>query len=243
VLREENLRRREAALLEKEKELERKELEVGAAGGKKLNWPFGEGCSPILYHSIADDIPPEFHSLMRKFYAAVLFGWLCLLWNFICNLAIWFSDASSTGGSDCLYSAIYVVAGVPISWRTWYRGVYNGVRDRKTGNWLWFFIFFAAHIVFGVLMGVGVPSVAAAGLLVMFKMFTNKFSILGLLCLVDAIVWGSETLFAFYLIKDAHRVWKAFGGAAQLQKDVAKTVVEQQMNTMAEGDAKAAESA
>jgi len=51
-----------------------------------------------------------------------------------------------------------------------------------------------------------------------------------------------ETLFCFYLIKDAHRVWKAFGGRSQLQKDMAKAVVEQQMNTVSE-EAKASESA
>ena len=137
-----------------------------------------------MYHSIAEEIPPEFQSLVRKFYVTVLYAWIALLWNFICNFAIWLSDASSTGASDCMWSALFVVLGVPIAWRTWYRGVYNGVRyallsllpcvlmkhvwdvawcsDRKTGNWLYFFLFFAAHIVFGVLMGVGVPSVAAA---------------------------------------------------------------------------------
>lgn len=229
ALREQNLLRREKALAEKEKFLEEKEASLaGARVLKPYNWP--SKCYPILYHSISEEIPPEHRPMIRKFYATCLATWLCLFWNWLVMMVIWGTPGANddSGSSDALWSSIYLVVGAPGAWRLWYRGLYFGVRDKASGKWVTFFITFLLHLVFCGCMAIGVPSIAASGLFIMFKMFSNEHSLAGIFSLVSVVIFGLNTLFSFYLLKSAHGVWKGTGGDKQLQKNVAKQVIESQ---------------
>jgi len=231
IIREQALSRRETVLAEKEKELEAREKKLGPwAKYKPPNWPCE--CYPITYHNISEEIPENHKTLVRKFYAHLLFAWVGLFWNWLTLLVIWASDAGgSTGSSDALWSSIFLVAGLPGAWKLWYRPLYNGVKDSKGGQWIMFFLFFFAHMVFAAILGLGVPSCAASGLFMMIKMFGNSHSLAGIFCLISVIVWSIEFLVCIYLGKQAHSTWKRMGGEEELKKDMAKRAVEHSMTS------------
>jgi len=224
--REESLLRRENKLLTRERALEEKERNLRQRGGAgEANWP--SKCYPLLYHDIGAEIPSENQNFIRKFYANLLFTWLCLVWNWLVIMVIWATDSDDNSSSEALWSSIFVVLGVPGAWRFWYRSVFYGVKDKKAGQWVFFFINFLCHIVFAILMGVGVPNVAGGGLFVMIKMFANNHNAAGFFSLVDVIIWGLNLLISVYLIKQAHNVWKTMGMKTQTKKEAAKAALEQ----------------
>lgn len=228
ALREQALLRREQALAEREKQLEQRERALANARVVPAdNWP--SKCYPILYHSINDEIPPEHRPLVRKLYATCLATWVCLVWNWVVWMTIWITDASDDAGSSALWSAIYTVCGVPGAWTFWYRSVYYGIRDKSSAKWIRFFLFFVVHLAFCAVIAVGVPSIAASGLFVMFKMFSNDHSLAGIFSLVTVVVFGLLTLFSFWLLKSAYSTWKGTGGDKALQKAVAEQVIEHQV--------------
>jgi len=224
AIREQALLRREAKLAEKEKFLEEKEAALASQQIlRPKNWPFK--CYPILYHSITEEIPPEHRPMLRKFYVTVMYTWICILWNWVVCMTVWGKNASDSGSSDALWSSLYVVIGIPGAWVSWYRGVYYGTRDKASGRWVFFFISFFVHIAFVICMGLGVPSIAASGLFLMFKMFTNNENLCGIFSLVSVGVFALNALFSIYLIKIAHNVWRGAGGDKALKRDVAKAAV------------------
>jgi len=225
--REESLLRRENKLLQRERELEDRERSVRERGGiGEPNWP--SKCYPLLYHDISAEIPSEHQSLVRRFYATLLFTWLCLLWNWLVIMVIWGTPgADSSSSSNALWASIFVVLGVPGAWRFWYRSVFYGIKDKKASQWVFFFINFLGHAVFCILMGVGVPGVAGGGLFVMISMFANDHTLAGFFSLVDVILWGLNLLMCMYLAKKAHTVWKATGMKTETKRSVAKAAVDQ----------------
>jgi len=165
--------------------------------------------------------------MIRKFYANLLFTWLCLFWNWLVIMVIWATpDADNNSSSEALWSSIFVILGIPGSWRFWYRSVFYGVKDRKASQWIFFFINFLCHVIFCVLMGVGVPNVAGGGLFMMIKMFANDHTLAGFFSLVDVIIWGLNLLISFYLMKSAHNVWKNLGMKSETKKAAAKAALE-----------------
>lgn len=225
-VREQNLLRREEELAERERAVE----EQSRRGGNTRadNWPFK--CYPLAYHSIVDEIPQAHRTLVRKFYVAVIFAWLCIFWNWLTMLIGWGSSIDDIGGSDALWSSIYLLIGIPGSWKLWYRSLYYAIRDNATGKWVVFFVSFMMHIGFAVVMGLGVPDCAAAGFFVMTKLFVHKQSLLGIFALVNLCLWGLSALTSFYLLKTAHSLWKKGGGERNLKKAVATAAVQEAVN-------------
>ena len=68
--REANLRAREEKMARMEMEVEQRERAVKAKENAGKNWP--SKCYPILYHSIADEIPTRLQPMIKKFYALVI---------------------------------------------------------------------------------------------------------------------------------------------------------------------------
>jgi len=234
ALREAEIARREKELEKKEKYILKREREVLEAGAilKPPNWPFK--CYAITYHSIVDDIPPEHQPMMRRFYFALLFGWFCLVWNWLTMIVVWGTPgASDSGGSEAMWASVYVLLGIPGSWRFWYRSVYYAVRDKKRRKWYFFFVNFAIHLAFSVVMALGVPSMGAGGLFVLIKMLANSKTACAILSFMTVLFYGVESLLSLYLIKVAHAVWKGAGGSVAMQRDLrlANVVMSSQLNT------------
>jgi len=222
--REESLLRRENKLLARERQLEEKERTFRDRGGAgEPNWPWK--CYPLLYHDISAEIPSDNQTMIRKFYACLLFTWLCLFWNWLVFMVIWAQNADSNSSSEALWSSIFVVLGIPGAWRFWYRSVFYGVKDRKATQWVFFFINFLAHMIFCILMGIGVPNVAGGGLFMMIKMFANDYNTAGFFSLVDVIIWSLNLLASVYLMKQAHNTWKTSGMQSQTKKEAAKAAL------------------
>lgn len=222
---------REAALAKKEQELLNREKRVqqmistGQVALEK-NWP--SKCWPIERHSINEDIPDSYRPLCRKLYATCLFTWLCLVWNWLCLMIRWgvIKDDTSTG-SDALWSSIYLVLGSLGAWRLWYLSIYKAFSTKSTTQWMWFFVVFSAHCIFAIIIAVGTPDCAAAGVLVMLKSWDKAY--LGIMCLVCSCLWGLLAFVSISLLKVSHSVWKGAGGEGQLKRAAAKAAVEQSL--------------
>jgi len=218
-VREENLKRREQELSAREKEVENRETTVRSnAGFKAPNWP--SRCYPIDYHDIDADIPEENRTLVRRFYYVCILTWIGLFWNWLIFLIAYFATTFDVS-SDVLWSSIYLVLGVPGSWKLWYKNLYTGTRTKSNANWIAFFITFFMHWVLAILIGVGVPSCNGAGLLTMLKWFANSWNGGGVCALISTAIWVVILASSTILAKQAQTVWKVGGGSDRLARESA----------------------
>lgn len=229
-VREEALRRREEALLQRENMVEHREIRVHSNEAGAKNWP--SSCWAIAYHNIADDVPQEHQALIKKFYAALLFTWICLSWNWLTIIICVLAGESNHISADSIWSSLYVIFGIPGAWRFWYRNVYYGVGERSSSRWCMFGLFFAAHTVFSGVMLLGVEGTGAGGLFMMIGVVNGKkHQSAILLILISLVLWILVCAFSVHLLRKAHVVWKNLGQPQRLQKDLARTMVEQGMDS------------
>jgi len=144
-------------------------------------------------------------------------------------MAAWFQDSSE--GAGAFWASVFVLCGIPGSWRFWYRSIYFATRDDSNRNWVFFFFFFFLHGCFSIIMGLGVPSTYGAGLFYMLKEFTNSNHVIGMCGLVATTLWGLNVFFCLILIKMAYSTWRSSGGEKRLAQDVTKEVISSQVNS------------
>jgi len=164
---------------------------------------------------------------VRKLYVLVMFTWLCLLWNWITVMSAWFAGGAE--GSNALESSIWLILGVPLSWRLWYRSIYYATRDNSSKNWIFFFINFFLHMCWCIVMGLGVPSTAGAGLFYFLRQFTNSNKTAGVFGLAAMAAWGINLGVSFVLVKGAHQRWKQSGGDRRAVTEAAQYAVHTEM--------------
>lgn len=229
-IREESLRRREEALVQREQSVDNREVQYRQGDGPVNNWPFK--CWSIAYHNIAVDVPSEHQILVKKFYAAVLFTWLCLAWNWLAMIVCVFAGESSHVSADAIWSSIFFGFGVPGSWRFWYRNFYYGVSQKTSARWCTFFLFFAGHIAFSVVMAFGLEATGGSGLFYMISIISSgKHQSTSLLTLIALVLWILDISFSLHLLRKAHETWKSIGQPKRMQQDLARTMVEQGMES------------
>jgi hypothetical protein len=175
----------------------------GAAGLKPPNWP--SRCYPIEYHDIDEEVPESRRTMVRRFYYLCIATWIGLFWNWLIFMIAYFHTNVDVA-ADVLWSSIYLVLGVPGSWRLWYKNVYTGVRTNSNANWIAFAVTFGMHWVLAILIGVAVPSCNGAGLLLMLKFFSNEYTSEGVCSLICAAVWALIFFASTYLGKQAQSV-------------------------------------
>lgn len=166
-----DMQRREADLQRREADLQRREASLAAAGASKKNWP---RFMPLVHHDIDGDIPVERRRLVKTAY----FAW-CLvaagyIWNFIAITAFFIGGQKKV--SLWVMAGLVAVAGLPLSFLCWYRGVYWAAA-RDTGmRWFLYMFHMLAHIVWCWWMFVGVnPDIGgySAGLFTMIDQFSH----------------------------------------------------------------------
>ncbi len=217
--REANLEQREAKLLEREYALEKRMREYRTKEGANNNWPFA--CYAVAYHNIGEEIPVDDQSLVRKFYVLVIMTWICLFWNWICILALWFDSETSVGDTQAFWATLYLAFGLFGSWKLWYRSFYYGFRDRSSKTLVFGFINFFCHIGFSIVMAMGIPATAGAGLFIMISALAKDSGPVSILVLFAMLFWGINVMIGIYLLKAAHTKYQTMGGAAAAKKEVA----------------------
>lgn len=189
-----DLHRREAELQRREADLARREASLAAAGAARKNWP---KYLKLVHHDINADIPAQRRGLVRAAY----FAW-CLvatgyIYNFICITAFFIGGQKKV--SLWVFSGLVAVAGLPLSFLCWYRGLYWAAA-RDTGvRWGWAILHLVAHIVWCWWMFVGItPDVGgySAGLFTMLDQFSNggskgtAFAVMSIINMVIFAVCG-----------------------------------------------------
>jgi hypothetical protein len=220
--REEALLRREAALIVREKS--------GGTGPVENNWP--SKCYPITHHDIAGDIPQRHRALIRKFYANLMLAWLALLLNWMLVMFVVFSPATGPfpdkpGSAAALWSSVYLLLGVPGSWNLWYRSVYNGAKNGTSSKWMFFFVNYAAHTIFCLVMALGPSpsSVAGGGLFFIVEMITESNHEATIFAVITMILWAMNGALGVFLLRHAHNHWKTDGHQDALKRDMATAIV------------------
>lgn len=143
---QEEMLRRQEELERKAEELARKEqqLNSGAYGARKNNWPPLPGCCPVgpcFYQDFDLDIPMESQWTVKMLYYSWIFYVLLLFFNMIACLAIMIIDSSQSVGFGM--SILWFILYTPLS-LCWYRPVYNAFRSDSS---FWFFIYFFVQFV------------------------------------------------------------------------------------------------
>lgn len=225
--REEALLRREAALIARE----RSGGGAGVVGGRhESNWP--SKCYPITYHDIAVEIPQRHRALVRKFYANLMLTWLALLLNWMLIMYVVFAPAEGPstdkpGSGSALWSSIYLLLGVPGSWNLWYKSVYNGAKNGTSSKWMFFFVNYAIHTAFCLVMALGPSpsSVAGGGLFFVVEMITESNHSATIFAVITMILWTLNGGMGIFLLRHAHSHWKTDGHQDALKRDMATAIV------------------
>jgi len=207
------IQRREKMARELQEELNNKEKEQNKLWSKykgEKNWPLPFW--RLARHSIAEDIPAEHKTRVRKMYFLWVLNAVALIWNSLCYI-IWstWPNASakrvsmSGGGAVVILSLLYTCAGIPLSWQWWYKRYYNTYAGRINNGRLGmrYFFNFGIHCIFAILMAVGLEVTASAGLLAMLKCVAHVTT-LGMLMLVAFVLWCMVALASAWLIKKQH---------------------------------------
>jgi hypothetical protein len=226
----EELAQREEALLRREAALIAREKSGGVAAGRESNWP--SKCYPITYHDISVEIPQRHRALIRKFYANLMLVWLALLLNWMLIMFVVFSPADGPfpdkpGSAAALWSSVYLLLGVPGSWNLWYRSVYNGAKSGTSSKWMFFFVNYAAHTAFCLVMAIGPSpsSVAGGGLFFIVEMITESNHEATIFAVITMILWALNGGLGVFLLRHAHSHWKTDGHQDALKRDMATAIV------------------
>merc|ERR1719193_1002301 len=124
----EDIERREANLLKKEKDLMKfrdrlnhKKSRVEKAEIIEDNWP----CKmyPLAFHDIEGEIPLEYQKDQKQLYMIVLCTFVCFTWNFVCAVVLQIT-VEGQSSRMLLLALMFTCFGIPGAWMFWYRSLY-----------------------------------------------------------------------------------------------------------------------
>lgn len=206
--REEDLERREVQLRDEQKRLE----DARVYGDRIPNFPpipkFFP-CTPCVYHNIDFDIPPEHQTTVRRVFYHWQFTVVCYLMNFIvcfgmiCALG---TKSGSAFGLSLLFAALFI----PLSFITWYRMLYNAVRQDSSMRYMLFFFCYGFQVLVSGIAALGVSGGGYSGWITAFAtMEDNKF--LGVMGIIVSMMWCANCLIAVYLLMQIHKTYRSTG--------------------------------
>eukprot|EP00899_Mesostigma_viride_P029421 jgi/Mesvir1/9664/Mv12149-RA.1 len=207
-----------AELDKREKEIARREQAVRMAelDLKPKNWP---RFRPILYHDINAEIPPPGQSLVRMAYRL----WMATCLGYVFNFALisWIFFAGDGEVVDWVLAGVIMAAGVTVSWRGWYRGLYRAMQKDKVMLYVRFFAHFALHTAFAIWMFLAVPSVGeqCAGIFTMLDQLTGNSRLRGFFCLAFVVYWGLVLLLTLHVGQMAIRKFRSGGGVEEVKRE------------------------
>ncbi|KAK9846272.1 hypothetical protein WJX81_000509 [Elliptochloris bilobata] len=222
------LDRREAELRGKEAEIKKVEDELRRTGALRpeKNWP---PCYPILHHDIAGEIPADQQGMVRSAYWAFLGFVIAITFNLIGSLVALCAMNGNDGRLTGFFlSAVYWFAGVPGAWILWYARLYNAAIKDRAFTYAWFFLMFAAHIIFCIWSAASPPlplgnSWSHTGFILGVQTIGSN-ALTGIFYLVGGAVWTLESLWSFWTLKAVYGAFRGGGGDRRLKQEVASAV-------------------
>ncbi|KAF5330893.1 hypothetical protein D9619_005634 [Psilocybe cf. subviscida] len=221
--REQDLERREAELAAKADHLQRH--------GKKNFPPF----FPLVYHSIADEIPEPHRPLITRLYQLWLVLLATLIVNAVACLVILISGTDS-GASDLGSGIGYLVFISILSFLLWYRPIYNGYMKEQAlyyckvpgvaspspsnphVNADLYFFFGGFHLLFSLYMIIGIPGTGAAGLITTIRSFSNHQWVAAVFSLLATIGWTIQGVGNAYYYREIYTHHTAAGHTMEKAK-------------------------
>lgn len=189
----EELRQRERDLERREEELNKKAEHIRQHG--KNNWP---PFLPLIFHSIADEIPEASRPLITRLYQLWLVLVATLILNMVACIFILLAG-SQDGGRDLGASIGYLFLISITSFLLWYRPIYNGYMKEQSLYYYFYFFFGGFHLLFSVYMIIGVPSTGSAGLIQTIQMYARHYYVAAILGTIATVGWTIQGLGnAFY---------------------------------------------
>jgi hypothetical protein len=172
----------------REEELNKRAEHIRTHG--KNNWP---PFFPLIYHSIAEEIPEASRPLITRLYQLwlVLLGTLIL--NFVACIFI-LLGGSSDGGRDLGASIGYMLTISLASFLLWYRPIYNGYMKEQSLYYYLYFFFGGFHLLFSVYMIIGVPSTGSAGLINTIQMYARPSIVAAIFGTLATVGWTIQGL-------------------------------------------------
>jgi len=210
AIREANLKKREAEILAKEREIDELKRKVADGTVKAKNWP--SKYYAVAYHDISEDILPINQPYVRYFYRLLLFEWLCLLFNFVTNL-FGIGLSCNTSFIDIIYNVVYLM-GVPGSWYLWYQPTYDSgkVATYSPLSYARFYCGFFCHLTWAVLMLSGVIP-GGGGIITFISALGSCSYVYAIVDFICTALWGINILVSFWLLKLAYAKYRAGGGS------------------------------
>lgn len=199
---------RAVELNQRERDLERREQELNNKAENirkhgRSNWP---PFFPLIYHSIADEIPEASRPLMSRLYLL----WLVLAATLIINMVACIfvlTAGSSDGGKDLGASIGYIPIIGGLSFLLWYRPIYNGYMKEQALYYYLYFFFGGFHLLFSIYMIIGIPSTGSAGLIQTVSMYSRGALVAGILGTIATVGWtlqGVGNAFYYWQIWQHH---------------------------------------
>jgi len=212
--REEALITLEKNLMEKRRQLQEREMKLEGSGVVEDNWP----CSlyPVTYHSIKADIPLQNQPFVRKHYWILKLTMFALTWNFLTLVIMYVENAASS--TNLMWATIYLMAGVPGSWKLWYKAIYRAVGTDRRVKFVQYFFFGGCHTIFSIVACIGVKETALMGFLFMIDAM-NVSTGCGICGVLAFGVWAAIALSSVIMLRRTYKLYRSRGG--DLQKDSA----------------------
>jgi hypothetical protein len=214
--KEADLNRREAELNKREAELRRLELEIRNNPAMKSikNWP--KYCA-VVHHDIAGEIPAENQGMVKTAYYAFLGFIFCAFYNIAFGTSAGLIEGK-VGIGNWLWSALFLVAGVPGAFILWYMRLYNAAIKDGAFKYAVFFIFFLGHLIFVGWAAVGPPILAKWSLTGWWAAINmiDKNDAVGILYFIGAALWSLEFLWSFWTLKNVYTAFRG-GGMSMTQ--------------------------
>jgi len=182
----EDLARREAALQQRERELNARQEHIQRHG--RNNWPF---FYPLIYHDIQAEIPEASRGLITRLYQLWMVLAVTLIVNFVACIIILISG-SPDGARDVAASAMYMPVITILSFLLWYRPIYNGYMKEQSLYYYLYFFFCGWHLLFSIYMIIGIPSTGSAGVIQTVGSFGGHHIVAGVFGIIATVGWGLQ---------------------------------------------------
>lgn len=218
--KEAELKRREEDLNRREEMMKKREQEIGKGMKKPNNWPFFK---PMLVYDIAE-LPQEQQKMVRASY----YIWIITTIVFLYNVAVMLGALIEGGGNltgGFILSIVYFFFFVPIFFLI-FRLLYNASRKNKSALFLSYMISKGFEFLVIIWLGIGVYGWGSGGLLLMFKFFQAKYTAIGIMALVNSVLWACLFMVYCYQVLHARMFYVAAGGYGAAKKQGKEFAVE-----------------
>ena len=207
--KEEELAKREAALMEREQNIAKVE-----GGVHPNNFPPLPPCCPIkpcCYVSLTEQIPPSEQWKMKLLTAMMIYYWVVLIYNFICTVAgLVVSTDTATYGTTMGVCIAYLLLFLPCSLFCWWYPAYYAYKNNSSLGYLWFFLVMSVQTIGFAINALGLPNLGAAGFINSVIVF-NASKAVGAMFIICGLLWIVPIPFSAILIFLVHRYYRSSG--------------------------------